>query len=98
MITLSSTQRQHLRGLAHGRQPVVMIGHAGLSEAVLAEIGAALSAHELVKIKAASGDADTRRNWLDTICQATDAAPVQQIGRMLVVYRPAQPPRIVLPD
>lgn len=98
MKPLSPAQRQFLKGLAHPLQPVVMIGNQGLTPAVQKEIGRALAAHELIKIKAASGDADTRRAWMDEICAAADAAPVQQIGKVLIVYRPADEPVIVLPQ
>jgi RNA-binding protein len=97
MKSLTPAQRQHLRGLAHNRQPVVMIGSNGLTPAVLKEIDLALKAHELIKIKAASDDADTRRFWLEEIAAATGATGVQQIGKVLVVYRAADKPVIVLP-
>jgi RNA-binding protein len=97
MKSLTPAQRQHLRGLAHTRQPVVMIGSNGLTPAVLKEIDLALKAHELIKIKAASDDADTRRSWLEEIAAATGATGVQQIGKVLVVYRAADKPVIVLP-
>ncbi len=97
MKSLTPAQRQHLKGLAHSRQPVVMIGNNGLTPAVLKEIELALVAHELIKIKAASDELDTRRSWLQEICAATGAAPVQQIGKVLVIYRAAEKPRIALP-
>ena len=98
MKSLTPAQRQHLKGLAHSRQPVVMIGSNGLTPAVLKEIELALVAHELIKIKAASDEPDTRRNWLEEICATSGAAPVQQIGKVLVIYRAADKPRIVLPS
>lgn len=97
MKSLTPAQRQHLKGLAHSHQPVVMIGNNGLTPAVLKEIELALSAHELIKIKAASDEPDTRRAWLEEIAAATGAAPVQQIGKVLVLYRAADKPVIVLP-
>ncbi len=97
MKSLTSAQRQYLKGLAHTRQPVVMIGNQGLTAAVLKEIDLALSAHELIKVKAASNEPDARRAWLDEICAATGAASVQQIGKVLVIYRAAAKPVIVLP-
>ena len=97
MKSLTPAQRQYLKGLAHSRQPVVMIGGQGLTAAVLKEVERALSAHELIKIKAASDEVDTRRAWMDEICAATGAAPVQQIGKVLVVYRPAEKAAITLP-
>lgn len=97
MKSLTPAQRQHLKGLAHSLQPVVMIGSQGLTAAVLKEVERALAAHELIKIKAASDEVDTRRAWMEEICAATGAAPVQQIGKILVVYRPAEKPAIALP-
>lgn len=97
MKSLTPAQRQFLKGLAHTRQPVVMIGNQGLTAAVLKEIDQALSAHELIKIKAASNEPDTRRAWLAEICSVTGAASVQQIGKVLVIYRAAAKPVIVLP-
>jgi RNA-binding protein len=98
MKSLSPAQRQFLKGLAHSRQPVVMIGNQGLTVAVLKEVERGLASHELIKIKAAADTVDTRRAWLEEICAATGAAPVQQIGRILVIYRAADEPVIVLPS
>lgn len=98
MSTLTSAQRQFLKALAHNLTPVVMIGEKGLTEAVLKEIGQALKAHELIKIKAASGEKETRDSWLQEICTAVDAAPVQHIGKTLVVYKPADKPVLQLPS
>lgn len=98
MASLTPAQRQFLKGLAHSRQPVVMIGSHGLTPAVLKEVDHALQAHELIKIKAGSDEAGIRHAWLEEICTATGAAPVQQIGKMLVVYRAAAKPAIVLPS
>jgi RNA-binding protein len=97
MKSLTPAQRQYLKGLAHNRQPVVMIGNQGLTPAVLKEIELALNSHELIKIKAASDELDTRRVWLEEICAATGAASVQQIGKVLVIYRAAAKPVVVLP-
>ena len=97
MKSLTPAQRQYLKGLAHAFQPVVMIGNQGLTAAVLKEIELALNAHEMIKIKAASNALDTRRAWLAEICAATGAASVQQIGKVLVIYRAAAQPVIVLP-
>lgn len=97
MKSLTPAQRQYLKGLAHSRQPVVMIGNQGLTTAVLKEVERGLAVHELIKIKAATDEPDTRRAWMEEICAATGAAPVQQIGKVLVIYRAAAKPVIVLP-
>jgi RNA-binding protein len=97
VIELTPAQRQYLKGLAHATQPVVMIGDKGLTEVVLKEIDRALASHELIKIKAASDQRDARESWLTQICTTLSAAPVQQIGKMLVIYRPSEKPGITLP-
>ena len=97
MKSLTPAQRQYLKSLAHPRQPVVMIGSNGLTASVMKEIELALNAHELIKIKAASNELETRRAWMTEICAGTGASPVQQIGKVLVIYRAADKPRIALP-
>jgi RNA-binding protein len=98
MIKLTPAQRQTLKGLAHPLSPVVIIGEKGLTEAVIKEIDRALKAHELIKIKAGSDEKETRSQWMEEICRLVDASPVQQIGKVLVVYRPADKPSIQLPS
>lgn len=98
MKLLTSTQRQFLKSLAHRLQPVVMIGNQGLTPAVLKEIEHSLAAHELIKIKAASEEAETRKAWMEQICKAAKAVAVQQIGKVIVIYRPAAIPIINLPQ
>ncbi len=97
MITLTPAQRQYLKGLAHPLSPVVIIGEKGLSEAVMKEIDRALKAHELIKIKAGSDEKETRSQWMAEICQQLGASPVQQIGKILVIYKQAEKPAIQLP-
>lgn len=60
VMNLSTKQKQHLKGLAHGLKPVVLMGANGLTEAVLAEIEIALNHHELIKVKIASEDRETK--------------------------------------
>ena len=98
MKPLTSTQRQYLKKLAHGLKPVVMVGNQGLTAAVLKEIESSLAAHELIKIKTATDDIDTRKAWGDEICAAASARQVQRIGKILVIYRPASLPVISLPQ
>ena len=97
MKTLTPAQRQFLKGLAHSLQPVVMIGNQGLTAAVMKEIERGLNAHELIKIKAATDEPEIRRAWLEEICTSSGAAAVQQIGKVLVIYRAADKPVIALP-
>lgn len=96
-IELSSFERSYLKGLAHGIDPVVMIGNNGLSEAVMREIAINLDAHELIKVRVLGDDRDARVAMYEQICDELGAAPVQHIGKLLVMWRPSDKQRIVLP-
>ena len=88
MLKLTPAQRSLLRSQAHNLDPVVMIGDAGLTDAVLKEIGVNLDAHGLIKIRVFGDDRLARLEVLQSICQQLDAAPIQHIGKLLVIYRP----------
>lgn len=87
MIALSTKRRSELRAEAHKLSPIVIIGDKGLTDEVIAEIDRSLKAHELIKVRAAGGERDVRGTWLDTICARLEAHPVQQIGKVFVIYR-----------
>jgi len=87
MIPLSAKRRSELRAEAHKLDPVVIIGDKGLTDEVMAEIDRSLKAHELIKVRAASAERDAREAWLEAICARLEAHPVQQIGKVLVIYR-----------
>lgn len=96
-IELSTFERQYLKGLAHGLNPVVMIGNNGLTEQVIREIAINLDAHELIKVRVLGDDRDARIAMFDQICDTLGAAQVQHIGKLLVMWRPSDKARIVLP-
>lgn len=99
MIELTSDQRRHLKSLAHHLNPVVMIGNNGLTDAVMREIALNLDAHELIKIRVLGDDRDLRNQFMQQICTDLLAAPVQHIGKLLLIYRPGNDDKrkIVLP-
>ena len=98
-MPLTDRQKRHLRGLAHHLKPVVIVGQAGVTEPVIAEIGAALDSHELIKVKVNAGDRDVRSAMVELITAATGAESVQRIGQMAVLYRRnPELPRIALPE
>lgn len=96
--TLSEKQKKFLRGLAHDREPIVMIGQHGLSAAVSSEFDIALSAHELVKVRARVGNREARDEIFAELAKQSASELVQRIGNVAVFYRPKKQPRIVLPD
>ena len=97
MLELNSKQVRFLRSASHGLGLTVMVGNNGLSEAVLREIDLGLKSHELIKIKVQSDQRELRQQMLQEICEKLAAAPIQHIGKQLVVYRPADKPKIILP-
>ena len=89
MLDITSEERRALRARAHALNPVVSISQNGLSEAVLLEIARSLDSHELIKIRVFNDKREEREAYLETICEHLEAAPVQHIGKLLVVWRPA---------
>lgn len=88
MLKLTPAERSELRAQAHGLNPVVMIGDAGLTPAVQKEVSASLDAHGLIKVRVLGDDREARIAIYNTLCEELDAAPVQHIGKLLVLYRP----------
>jgi RNA-binding protein len=87
-IVLSAAERKQKRAEAHHLDPVVAIGHDGATAAVRREIAAALDAHGLVKLRVFSDDRTAREALLGELSDALGAAPVQHIGKLLVLWRP----------
>ncbi len=90
-LQLTSGERRALRAQAHKLHPVVMIGDGGLTPGVLQEIERGLNAHGLIKVRSASDSRDERDSMLAAICEQMGAAPVQHLGKILIVYRPLPP-------
>ena len=87
-VTLTARERAHLKSRAHALEPIVHIGHGGVTHAVIAEIKRALASHELIKVRSGSHDRHTRDATAEAICVRTGAANVQQVGKVLVLWRP----------
>ena len=84
---LSGKERRALRARAHHLNPVVSVGAAGVSEAVLAELSIALDEHELVKLRIAADDREQRKELIANMCEQAKAELVQRIGHTAVIYR-----------
>jgi len=83
---VNSADKKKLRAQAHGLKPVIMIGQAGLTAAVLAEIELALDSHELIKVRIRA-EREDRKQISEKICTETGAALIQTIGQIAVIYR-----------
>ena len=87
-ITLSIAERKAHRADAHHLDPVVMIGADGLTPAVIKEADGALNAHGLIKVRVLGDDRAAREAMYAQLCDELNAAPIQHIGKLLVLWRP----------
>jgi RNA-binding protein len=98
-MQLTEKQRRHLKGMAHPLKPVILMGNAGLTEAVVAETQRALATHELIKVRLPGLERTARDQALAQLAEKTGSAMVTRIGHIAVLFRPGHPvPRIVLPS
>lgn len=97
-MQLTEKQRRVLKGLAHPLKPIILMGNAGLTPAVVAETTRALADHELIKVRLPGFDRAARDLALTQLAEQTSSALVTRIGHIAVLYRPnPKLPRIVLP-
>ena len=87
-IELTPAERKSHRADAHHLDPVVMIGSDGLTPAVRKEVDAALSAHGLIKVRVLGDDRAAREAIYQQLAGDLNAAPIQHIGKLLVLWRP----------
>jgi RNA-binding protein len=83
---MEAAQKKKLKTQAHGLKPVIIVGQAGLTDAVLAETEIALNTHELIKVKIRA-EREERNQISEKMCAATGATLVQSIGQIIVIYR-----------
>ena len=86
MAELSPARRRELKARAHKLHPVAIVGGAGLSAQVVAEIDRSLKSHELIKVRV-NAEREDREAMLAEICGRTGAKAVQHIGKILVLFR-----------
>ena len=94
---LSSKQIAHLKALSHSLNPVVQIGHKGLTDSVINEILVSLKAHELIKIKLKEKDKTKRKLLLNEVCRKTNGHAINQIGMQIVIFKSNETSKIILP-
>jgi len=87
-LTITPQQRKSLKADAHSLSPVVMVGGDGLTPAVIKEAKLAIDHHGLIKIRVFGDDRDARVAIYEELCDKLDAAPVQHIGKLLVLWKP----------
>ncbi len=86
--SLTPRERAHLKARAHALAPLIQVGQAGVTTQLIAEVDRALTAHELIKVRVASDDRERRVALGDELAEATDAAVVHRVGKVLILWRP----------
>jgi RNA-binding protein len=95
---LTGKQRRHLRALGHHLDPVVQVGHGGVTDAVVGQTDAQLDTHELIKVKIGEHSPQERHEAAQLLAQRLHAQVAQVLGRTALLYRPRKDkPQIVLP-
>ena len=98
-MALTQNQKKHLRRLGHGLDPVVLVGQHGFTPGVAAELEGALTAHELVKVRARTGNRELRDEVLSRLAGTTGAELVFQVGNVGLFYRKNKElSKILIPD
>jgi RNA-binding protein len=97
-MALTQAQKRHLRKLAHSLKPVIIVGNAGLSAALLKELDSTLEHHELIKVRVNGEDRDARQAMTAELCAKSGSELVQTIGHIAVLYRRAEKPHLQLPS
>jgi RNA-binding protein len=87
IMSLPEKTRRELRRRGHTLKPVVSIGNAGLSTAVLRELELSLEHHELMKIRIGGAEREQRRQLIAAICDQLEAELIQAVGHNALIYR-----------
>ena len=91
---LTNKQKKYLRSRAHKLKPVVIIGAAGLTDAVINEIDTSIEHHELIKVRVNASDRTQRKTMIDTICERVNTEVISVIGHIVVLYRASKNPTL----
>jgi RNA-binding protein len=97
-MTLSGKQSHYLRALGHHLEPIVQLGKNGLTDNAKEAVNAALTAHELVKVRVGTECPEDAPALAERLGPELKAEVAQQLGRTILLFR-AHPkkPKIVLP-
>lgn len=86
-MELNSKQRAYLRGIANTLPAILQIGKGGITQSVLEQLSAVLTARELIKITILETSQLRAREAAGLLAEPLRAEIVQCIGRKLVLYR-----------
>lgn len=97
-MTISEPQKKFLRGLGHKLKPVILVGDAGVTDALFKEFDSTIDHHELIKVRVRATDRESRDRMLDDLCHRGSALLISRVGNTALLYRRnASNPRIRFP-
>jgi RNA-binding protein len=88
---LGGAERRELRRQAHALHPVVHLGGAGVTDALIGAVDRALEDHELIKLRLV-GERDERQQVAEEVASRTGSELAGLVGRVAILYRPASDP------
>ena len=91
MHDLNNKQISKLKSMGQLLEPVIRVGHAGLSDAFIASLNQALADHELVKVKF-SDFKEQKKELAPQMAERTHSHLVMRVGNVAVLYRPPSDP------
>ena len=89
-MALDQAKIKKLRSIGHRLKPIVTVSENGFTEGVVAELDRALEDHELIKVKYAFEDRESKKLAVEETLKITNAELVQQIGKVALLYRLAK--------
>jgi RNA-binding protein len=82
---LTSKRRRELRADAHGLEPIVHVGHGGVTESVVRAVSRALHDHELIKVRL--HDPEDKKGMAAELADATRSALCGLVGHTVILFR-----------
>ncbi len=95
---LTSKQRARLKSIAASTETILQIGKGGVGEQLVKQVDDALTARELVKLRALETAPEEPGELAQALAEATGSQVVQVIGRRLVLYRKNPKKPVILLD
>lgn len=87
-MTITSKQRKILEKIAQPLSPVVLVGGAGVSEALISQVANAFETREILKVKF-NEYKDEKRELSEKIAEGVGATLVRIIGNVAIFYKPS---------
>ncbi len=86
-MALNGKQKRQLRALGHHLGVVVQVGAEGVTEGLIGAVTQALKDHELIKVKLADEDRDSRAESIEKLANESASEVAQTLGRTVLLFK-----------